>query len=103
MSYGDNHRKLVIWYDFEEFQRAFPQWIQPNPDRPPFENISRFNRRLRTDIPEEEDSENQEGQDQARRGMRGSFSRGRRARGRVFRGPGSGFRSGSNSQVENKF
>ena len=24
MSYGDNDRKLVIWYDFEEFQRAFP-------------------------------------------------------------------------------
>ena len=38
MSYGDTFRKLVIWYDLEQFQRSFPHWIQPNPSRPPFEN-----------------------------------------------------------------
>ena len=63
-SYGESDKTLIIWYSLDAYKAAHQYWIEPNPRRPPFENTKKFNRRLRIEDPEEEDSTRQ---DQAKR------------------------------------
>ena len=102
-AYGDDEKNILVWYDLEEFKRRFSNWIEPNPDKPPYENTRRFFKGLRIEKNREEEnqvsSSNYE-QNQAPRGAWGGFPRGPRARGRAFRGSGDGYGRGGNSQKE---
>ena len=46
-AYGDDEKNILVWYDLEEFKRHFSNWIEPNPDKPPYENTRRFYKGLR--------------------------------------------------------